>query len=195
MSVIIALFFDVDGFSAIAVFLFGVPPPVWSFPSSWSVRSGSVELTASGGVLVFLGVQLGSPEGHGLFWWSEAALLLSNFSVGGCGIPRWWVVAVRCSSVSGFFFTLDSLRALVCFRSVEICSVFGCCFVTTAPGCLEDALVYFFLFVCLCCIVVDHRLVGLDLAFFVVVCFRKPVRVWFVLKLERVWCVLKPERV
>lgn len=116
-------------------------------------------------MLVFVGVQLGSPEGRGLFWWSEAAPLLSSFSVGGCGIPRWWVIAVLCRSVSGFFFTLDSLRALVCFRSVEICSVFGCCFIATAPGCLEAAFVYFIMFVCLCCIVVDHRLVGLDLAF------------------------------
>ena len=73
----------------------------------------------------------------------EAAPLLSNFSVGGCGIPQWWVVAVLCDFVSGFFFTLDNLRALVCFRYVEICIVFGCCFVTTASGCLEAALVFF----------------------------------------------------
>jgi len=57
-----------------------------------------------------------------------------------------WNRVVLLQLCFGFFFTLDDLGSLVCFRSVEICSVLGCCFVVIAPKCLEAAFVFVFMF-------------------------------------------------
>ncbi|AES90942.1 transmembrane protein, putative [Medicago truncatula] len=54
-------------------------------------------------------------------------------------IPWWWVVAEPFLASSSS--PLDGLGALVGFRSVEICSVHGCCSAVTTPECLEAAFV------------------------------------------------------
>jgi len=105
-------------------------------------------------VVYFFCFKVAALGGCGSWWWSAAVLLFClAFSL------FWLVVAdssmVGCNwSVFGFFFTLDSLGALVCFRSVEICTVHGCLVVTT-PECLEATFVVFFSVLCCVCIVVS----------------------------------------
>jgi len=129
-------------------------------PFSRPVRSGSLELTACGGALTCSCLWVSnselcvSPKGCGSFWWLAAAappfylasllFLVGGFGLLGDGSLQNRVVLLQLCF--GFFFTLDDLGALVCFRSVEICSVPGCCFAVIMPECLEATFVFVFMF-------------------------------------------------